>query len=336
MHKKIRPAILLVSLLILAPSCKEQPKLPAGLYARLDTAKGPITIALAYDKAPLACINFAGLSEGLLGPALGKPFYDGLLFHRVEPGFVIQGGDPLGDGSGDPGYNFPDEFNPDLVHDGPGVVAMANHGPDTNGCQFYITLGPAMHLDGHYTVFGHVVEGMEFAESIVVGDSINKVSIIRMGEAAKAFKTDQNAFNLYFEKAEQAARQRNKMQRETDIAALLKLWPWLELEQDGRLSKIIKEGSGEKAAPGSLVMLEYKGMLPDGSIFDQSSLHGKPLELVLGSGTIIAAWEKSIAEMRKGEKRIVAIPPEQAYGWRGLQGVIPGNSFIIFEMELLK
>jgi len=316
-------------------SCQKAPNLPAGLYARLDTSKGPVILALDYDKAPLASANFAGLAEGSLDANGGRPFYDGLSFHRVEPGFVVQGGDPAGDGTGDPGYTFPDEFDPALSHDGPGVVAMANHGPDTNGCQFYITLAAAPALDGSYTVFGHVIEGMPIVESLQPGDGIKKVSILRIGEAAKAFQTDQAAWNRYYGEAADASQERARVARAATVEALARRWPGLEARQDGILSKPLKAGSGPQPRRGSLVKMAYTGMLPDGRVFDQSIVHGKPFEFELGTGSVIAGWDRIVTEMRVGEKRLVAIPPELAYGARGAGGIIPPNSYILFELELL-
>jgi len=178
--------------------------LPDGLYAKITTPRGIITARLFDQDAPLTVTNFVGLAEGTLGPNPGKPFYDGLTFHRVVPGFVIQGGDPLGTGEGDPGYEFPDEFSPKLRHDSIGVLSMANSGPDTNGCQFFITLDAENQLNYMHSVFGKVVSGLEVLPQVQQGDKM-EVKILRLGGAAKAFRTDQAAFNELVAKAPRAA-----------------------------------------------------------------------------------------------------------------------------------
>jgi peptidyl-prolyl cis-trans isomerase A (cyclophilin A) len=188
-----------------ATAAEEQPKLPDGLYAQMETSKGTIILFLEFEKAPLTVANFVGLAEGTKdyskdgGPPKpqGKPFYDGLTFHRVIPNFMIQGGDPQGNGRGGPGYKFRQEIVPTLKHDRAGTLAMANAGPDTNGSQFYITHKDTPWLDGGYNVFGHVVQGQDVVDKIVVGDTIKSVKIIRVGDKAKAFKGDEADFQKY-------------------------------------------------------------------------------------------------------------------------------------------
>lgn len=322
------------SALFTITSCSSGPNLPAGLYARIDTAKGPISILLAHEKAPLATANFVGLAEGTLDASIGKRFYDGLTFHRVEEGFVVQGGDPAGDGSGDPGYNFPDEFDPALRHDAPGVVAFANYGADTNGSQFYITLAAAPVLDDSYTVFGRVIEGMDVVEKLAAGDVMTKVTILRIGDEAKAFKSGQEAWNQYYEIAAEGAKARIRATRKLVTDGILAKWPGLVLRPDGIMSMTLKEGTGPAMRRGYLVNIAYKGMLPNGQVFDQSILHGGPYEFELGIGTVILGWDMMVAEMKMGEKRLVAIPPEFAYGMEGAAGLIPPNSYILFELEI--
>jgi len=143
------------------------------LRARFDTTEGVFTVELFEDKAPKTVENFVGLAEGTRewkdpqsGAAQKRPLYDGVVFHRVIDGFMIQGGDPLGTGTGGPGYRFADEFHAELKHDGAGILSMANAGPNTNGSQFFITLGPTPHLDNRHSVFGRVVEGLDVVQRI--------------------------------------------------------------------------------------------------------------------------------------------------------------------------
>lgn len=190
--------LLLSTLLI---SLQSHAKLEDGLYANLHTNQGDIIIKLAFEKTPLTVINFVGLAEGTKHSniQIGKPFYNGLKFHRVIDNFMIQGGDPKGNGTGGPGYKFIDEIT-DLTHDTGGILSMANSGPNTNGSQFFITHEATPWLDGKHTVFGHVVKGMSVVNTIKKDDFIRKVFIERIGDKAKKFKTDEAAFEAYNQK----------------------------------------------------------------------------------------------------------------------------------------
>ena len=181
-------------------------KLPDGLYVEMDTSKGKILLQLEFEKVPLTTANFVGLAEGTKNysktrgeppKAQGKPFFDGLTFHRVIPNFMIQGGDPSGNGSGGPGYQFRNEIDPSLKHDRAGILSMANAGPDTKGSQFFITHKDTPWLDGKHTVFGHVVEGQDVVNKITKGDTITSVKVLRIGDKAKAFKGDEADFQKY-------------------------------------------------------------------------------------------------------------------------------------------
>jgi peptidylprolyl isomerase len=266
-----------------------------------------------------------------------KPFYDGLTFHRVEPDFVIQGGDPVGNGTGGPGYQFPNETSPGLKHDGPGVVAMANAGPDTNGSQFYITLRAAPHLDGAYSIFGRVVQGQNVADAIQRGDRIESVTIIRNGSDARAFRTDQAAFDALLRNAAAAKETAARARRGADIAEINRIYPGVILTPSGLRCLILQRGNGVKPAAGSTVSVNYKGMLLSGEVFDNSDFHGGAQDFLVGAGRLIPGMDESLMDMSQGEKRIVIIPPELGYGERGAgSGVIPPDSFLVFEMELVR
>lgn len=189
---------ILVLLLTFFLSFQSQAKLADGLYANLRTNQGNILIKLEFEKTPLTVINFVGLALGekKSNQKTGKPFYNGLKFHRVIDNFMIQGGDPRGNGTGGPGYKFADEIT-DLKHNKPGILSMANSGKNTNGSQFFITHNATPWLDGKHTVFGQVVKGMSVVNTIKKGDFIRKVKIIRIGDKAKNFKTDEAAFQAH-------------------------------------------------------------------------------------------------------------------------------------------
>lgn len=316
-------------------SCKKS-DLPAGLFARLATNKGDIVVQLEYAKAPLTVGNFVGLAEGKLDASKGKRFFDGLSFHRVVPDFIIQSGDPKGDGTGGPGYEFPNEIASDLKYDAEGVVGMANAGPNTNGSQFFITMKALPELDGGYSIFGKVVKGMDVVKTIAQNDKLVKVEIIRNGGAARAFKADQKAWNSREAPIAASIKKAADDKRAVDIAAIKQKWPDLVPDADGIFQKTLKPGSGATPTAGQTVSVSYKGMLVDGQVFDQSDFHGGPVDFQVGVGRIIPGWDKVVMQMKKGEKRMVVIPPELAYGARGTPGgPIAPDSFLAFEVELV-
>jgi peptidylprolyl isomerase len=314
-----------------------------GLFARISTRRGDIVVRLEFQRTPLTVCNFVALAEGKMNVNRGKPFYDGLTFHRVisksngdRDDFMIQGGDPLGNGAGGPGYQFPDEFDSQLKHDRAGILSMANAGPATNGSQFFITIVPTPHLDGKHTVFGRVVDGQYTVNTIKKGDRIEKVTIIRNGAAANAFRADQDTFDKLLAQAKEAATGKADAQRAADIAKINTQYP-NAVKTDSEIRYIIqKQGSGDTPAAGKTVRLNYKGSLLSGTVFDSSDIQGKPLEFPVGVNRVIPGLDAMVLEMKIGEKRLVIIPPELAYGDRAVgNGIIPANSFLIFDLELL-
>lgn len=315
-------------LLAVLPAFPEDQRLPDGLYAEIATARGTIVCSLEYQKAPMTVSSFMGLAEGTLAAngVLGKKFFDGLTFHRVEPGFVIQGGDPNGNGTGGPGYEFPNETRPDLKHDRAGTLSMANAGPDTNGSQVFVTLRPTPNLDGGYNVFGYVVKGMDVANAIQKGDAITSVKILRVGPAAKAFTVTQESFNALVAKAKAS-------ERSAAIAFITKKWPRLTTTKSGLMYEVLEKGSGGSPTPGATVSVNYTGMLLDGRVFDSTQARGSPA--VLRSDRVIKGWNEALLAMKRGERRTLVIPPELAYGEAGYPGVIPPNAFLVFDVQLI-
>ncbi|MAZ28866.1 MAG: peptidylprolyl isomerase [Cytophagaceae bacterium] len=305
-----------------------------GIYAKFHTPKGEILVKLTHDKTPGTVGNFVALAEGNLendAKKQGTPYYDGLKFHRVIPDFMVQGGDPNGTGSGGPGYNFDDEFHPDLKHTGPGILSMANAGPGTNGSQFFITHVETPWLDNKHTVFGHVVEGQDVVDSIAQGDTMDKVEIIREGEEAKNW----NAVEA-FRKFEGSREERIKQEKEAQKAALDKLSAGFKETESGLRYQIIQEGSGKPAVKGNQVSVHYKGQLADGTVFDSSYKRNQPLDFTVGIGQVIAGWDEGILLLKEGDKARFVIPSALGYGSRGAGGVIPPDAILVFDVELVK
>jgi peptidyl-prolyl cis-trans isomerase A (cyclophilin A) len=304
-----------------------------GIYAKFNTAKGVILIKLTHDKTPGTVGNFVALAEGNLenkAKAQGTPFYNGLKFHRVIPDFMIQGGDPQGTGAGGPGYQFDDEFHPDLAHDTPGVLSMANSGPGSNGSQFFITHIATPWLDNKHTVFGNVVEGMDVVDAIEQDDVIESVEIIREGEEAKKWNAVE-AFRTF----EGSRAKRETEVREAAEAQMEKLAAGFEKTESGLRYKMIQKGNGKKAENGKMVSVHYSGSLENGKVFDSSYTRKKPIEFPLGQGNVIEGWDEGIALLQVGDKARFVIPSHLGYGERGAGGVIPPNATLIFDVELM-
>jgi len=304
-----------------------------GIYAKFNTSKGSILVKLAHDLAPGTVGNFVALAEGNMENKVkpqGQKFYDGLTFHRVIPDFMIQGGCPKGTGTGDPGYKFDDEFHPNLKHDRPGVLAMANSGPASNGSQFYITHVPTSWLDNKHTVFGHVIEGQDIVDAVAQGDALETVEIIRVGEEAEKW----NAIEAFI--ALKGARlKRDAALKAESEAKMEQLAAGFDKTDSGLRYKMIQKGDGKKAEAGKTVSVHYEGSLETGKVFDSSYPRKKPIEFRLGQGQVIEGWDEGIALLQVGDKARFVIPSDLAYGAAGAGGVIPPNATLIFDVELM-
>lgn len=374
-----------LNLLILAiialsfSNCNDKyPDLEDGIYAEIITNKGTAVAKLHYKETPLTVANFVSLAEGtntMVNDSLkGKKYYNGIIFHRIIKDFMIQTGDPLGTGTGDPGYKFPDEFADSLSHKSKGILSMANSGPATNGSQFFITLKATPWLDKKHSVFGEIVVGQEIIDSIGVvetkkpGDKpvseikMMQVNIIRKGADAKAFDT-KIAFDEKLKVLEEEKLEAERIEKEK-LAEIEKKYPGIAAEH-GELKKkakklksgleilFIEEGNGAKPKPTDMVNINYEGYFNDGKIFDTNkkevaeelgiinerrAAHPKgyaPMTMKYSpDANMIPGFSEGVQEMKVGDKAIIFIPPHLGYGDKA-SGPIPANSELIFELELL-
>lgn len=352
-----------------------------GVFAEFDTNKGKIVIQLEYVKTPITVANFISLAEGknafVKTELKGKPYYNGLKFHRVIKDFMIQGGCPLGTGTGDPGYKFKDEFT-DLKHSKGGILSMANSGPGTNGSQFFITHKETPWLDGKHTVFGTVISGMDVVNKIEQNDVIIKVTIIKNGAGAKAFDAAKIFTNYFANKADddkkQAVLEADKRAKQmaadaekmkvynakyapvklAKIASLSAVKATTTKTPSGLQYKITQKGSDKKPVDGTDIYVHYAGYFEDGTLFDSSyevinKDYGKfdenrakangysPFPFKYGNKSgLIPGFLEGINLMNLGDKAVFFIPANLGYGEKGANGVIPPNSNLIFELEILE
>ena len=305
-----------------------------GIYANLETTKGLIVIALEYEKTPGTVGNFISLAEGKMKNShkkIGEPYYDGLSFHRVINDFMIQGGCPLGNGTGDPGYKFDDEFHSDLKHNAAGILSMANSGPGTNGSQFFITHIETPWLDNKHTVFGKVIDGISVVNSIEQGDEIIKLTISRVGTKAEGFDS-LDSFNQFNNQKDEREK-KMKLDFNNKIDAISK---GFKITDSGLRYNIISKNNGNKPKVGDTVKVHYKGQLIDGTVFDSSYKRNDPIEFKLGIGQVIKGWDEGICLLSVGEKARFLIPADLAYGEMGAGGVIPPNATLVFDVELIE
>lgn len=361
----------LLIIFVTLSSCKSQyPDLEDGIYAEFITTKGIMVARLDYDRTPITVANFVSLAEGTstMVDSLyqGKKFFNGVTFHRVMDNFMIQGGDPTGTGNGNPGYIFMDEFNSDLKHDKPGILSMANSGPNTNGSQFFITEIPKPHLDNVHSVFGELVIGIDVQDSIsnVETDSnkrpiedvvINELNIIRKGNKAKSFDAPKVFYNHFIE-ADRLAKENADKE-----AALLKntLEKFKKQQEqaitlDSGLQYIITEkGTGKKLKTTSKVLTHYTVFFENGKLLETSKLEIAeafnavnedrktanqylPIKADLSpNARMIAGFKEGLQHLSVGDKATLFVPFHLGYGDAGSRD-IPPKTNLIFEVEIVE
>ncbi|XLS30421.1 peptidylprolyl isomerase [Flavobacteriaceae bacterium M23B6Z8] len=365
--KNLKVFTLLLVLTLMGCKDKNYKDLGDGLFADIQTNYGDMIVQLTYDKTPVTVANFVSLSEGtnpyVTDSLKGISYYDGVIFHRVIKDFMIQGGDRSGTGAGSPGYRFDNEIADSLTHNKPGVISMANAGPNTNGSQFFITHKPSPFLDGSYNVFGEVVLGMETVDSIanvktenekpVTDVIINKVTIVRNGKEAKNFDAPQVMKNYFDGVAEKEEKIKNaiaslKETFETQKEAAKELPSGLKIYY-------LKEGDGKKPAIGQSVLVDYAGFLEsDARLFDTSweetaKQYGryedisrmrrgrfKPASMLYSpESPLVAGFREGLMEMKVGDKARIFIPSHLGYGSAGAGNVIPPDADLVFDLEII-
>lgn len=351
-------SLLFIAFAIMVGCASQYPDLDNGLYADIETSKGSIIVSLAHDKTPITVANFVSLAEGenefVSEEFKGKKYYEGITFHRVMDNFMIQGGDPTASGSGGPGYRFDDEIT-DLIHNGPGILSMANAGPGTNGSQFFITHVATPWLDGKHTVFGAVVSGQEVVDSIVQNDVINKVTIIRKGSEAKSFDAPKVFGNYYNEREQRKAEQEEKLA----LGKLMTLEKFDTQKQkatttpSGLQYLITNKGDGPAVTSTYKAITHYAVYFEDGTLLETSMLEtAEELGLVNESrksqdgyqplpadvsddAAMISGFKEGIRLLNVGDEATLFLPYELAYGEQGGRG-IPAKSNLIFEVKVVK
>jgi peptidylprolyl isomerase len=353
-----------LSLFLWTAVCVSAQQRPDGLYTVIQTSKGRIVARLEMERTPMTVANFVGLAEGTIANAAfdpGRPFFDGTVYHRVVPGHVIQTGVPQSDRARGPGYAFPNEIHAGLSHNHAGALNMANSGPHTNASQFCITLGDRSYLDGNYTVFGEVVEGMDVVMRIVQGDVVESVRIQRVGAKAGAFHPTTESFQAMVRTAQQRVTEQAEKKKQVEREWIARNYPKAAGPEGGVLTERLSEGR-DGAGP---LRIRYRGKQVRylGFVIGRT---GPPLDVISFASTdsgapgfveaphdfawepgktkINAGLDAAIGEMKPGERRVVIVPGAQGYGRNGFYApdvpgkprfVISPDTLLVYEVEAL-
>lgn len=364
--RKLSLLLILAVVMVVTSACEDKyPDLPEGVYAEFVTNKGTFVAKLYNDQTPLTTANFVTLAEGTNDLVdsihIGKPYYNGLIFHRVIKDFMIQGGDPNGDGSGNPGYRFPDEFVDSLKHDRKGILSMANSGPETNGSQFFITLKETPWLDGKHTVFGEIVMGQEIVDSIGSTPTIKPgdkpVDDVVM-EEVNIIKRGNISVLAFADEMKRIEAEREERRKKLERLAIDKAVSFVNMKQEAETSEtglqyvFQQRGEGPKPKDGDDMLINYSGYFPNGQMFNTSLMEvaelydnldpGKrdrgqyrPIITNTNDPRLIPGFREALQLMRVGDKMTVFIPSHLGYGEAGNRPYIPPNADLIFELELL-
>jgi peptidylprolyl isomerase len=337
---------------------------PDGIYAEVRTNKGLIVLRLDMERTPMAVANFVGLAEGTIANKafdLGHPFFDGTVWHRVVPGHVIQTGQAKDGKSPGPGYQFPNEVVEGMSHNHIGAVNMANGGPNTNGSQWCIMLGDRSYLDGDFSVFGETMEGIDVVKSIVQGDTIETIRIVRVGAKAEAFHPTTESFQKMVAAAGERVKEFAAKKPVAEREWIARHYPKAKGPEGGVLSEQLAAGQdgAVKAVTYRGTEVRYVGDVigHEGPAIDAiafaSDENGEP-EYVNephvfaydpGKTKINPAFDEAVASMKPGERRVIVVPAAKGYGSRGhytpevplhRRFVISPNAMLVYEIEALK
>lgn len=355
LHQRVAACAFAAALLATVSSAQR----PDGIYAEIRTSKGLIVVRLEAGLTPMTVANFVGLAEGTIDNAAfdpGRPFFDGTVYHRVVPGHVIQTGIPQSSRAKGPGYTFPNEIHAGLTHNHAGALNMANSGPNTNASQFCITLGDRSYLDGDYTVFGEVVEGLDVVMRIVQGDAVESVRIVRVGAKAQAFHPDTESFRAMVRAAEERVKEQAEQKRAAEREWIARHYPNAAGPDGGVLTEQLSTGQG--MAPAT--RFRYRGTEVR-YVGDVIGRVGPPIEAIaFGSGPngapgfdppqpfdvtkVNPGFDNAVRSMKPGERRTVVVPSAMAYGRAGLYApevagkrrfVVSPNAMLVYEVEAL-